>query len=78
MVFKLKVKRGWDQACEKTEIALGAVGMLRGKPAMLVSVEMNTSHVLKLRFDSNNWGSSILPHSMKISHWLKAIIKAHR
>ena len=76
MIFRLKVKRGWDQACEKAEIAFGACGILRGQTVRLCSVEMSTSHLLTLELAPCERGESeALP---QIKFWLRSMIRAHR
>jgi hypothetical protein len=77
MVFRIKVTRDWEIACQKAEIALGAIGVLHGMPAMLVSVEMNKSHVIKLEFLCGQFVAG--PHSSKqIKYWLRAFVRSHR
>jgi hypothetical protein len=77
MVFRMKVKRDWDRACEKAEIALGAIGVLNGVPAMLVSVEMSLSHVITLEFLCGEFVAS--SHSSKqIKYWLRSFVRSHR
>jgi hypothetical protein len=73
----MKVKRDWDRACEKAEIALGAIGVLHGMPAMLVSLEMSLSHVIKLEFFCGEFVAG--SHSSKqIKYWLRSFVRSHR
>jgi hypothetical protein len=78
MVFRLKVKRGWDQACEKAYIAFGGHGMFRGKPARLMSVEMSASHILTLRFELYEFADASVKEPVCVRHWLRAMIRSHR
>jgi acyl-CoA reductase-like NAD-dependent aldehyde dehydrogenase len=73
MVIRLRVKRGWDRACEKAEIAFGAVGVLQGQSVRLSSVEMSLSHLLTLTFTPSTEAGSQL-----VKYWLKAMIRDHR
>ncbi len=75
MVFRMRVKRGWDQACDKAEIAFGAVGMLGGRPHRLAQVTMSLSHDLTLVFVPCREDAEANGY---FRYWLRSLIRSHR
>jgi hypothetical protein len=74
--FRMRVKRDWDGACEKAEIAMGAVGIWQGKIVGVTSVLMTMSHVLELEFcELEPLAEERLP---QIKFWLASMIRRHR
>jgi len=73
MKVRLRIRRGFDKACERAYMAWSGTGWLNGKSVRLGGVESTQSHDLILTFVP-----CFDAEATELKYWIRAMIKLHR